>query len=210
MKRNMFIRKIFIALSLLFISVLSPTVIFAAAVELLSESFTACERPVDWEVVNLGGDCNWIFDSNKDNETGGSGCFSFADSDACGAGTTVDTVLLTSSVDCTSFAGTTLSFKYDAYEDLNASAFLVEVSTDGGNDWSEVWRRIQSDRGPKTATVDISAEADGKQSVLIRFRYTASFDWWWQIDDVTVVASEEKSTFNWLLFLPAIIGRQTP
>ena len=35
---------------------------------------------------------------------------------------------------------------------------------------------------------DISAQAAGKTGVIVEFRYTGSWDWWWQIDDVLITA----------------------
>ncbi|XOF33700.1 MAG: choice-of-anchor J domain-containing protein [Candidatus Electrothrix sp. YB6] len=188
MEHNFFLLRIFFPL---FLFCFSPV---AAATELLSESFSACELPENWEVENLGGDCRWIFDSNRQNETGGEGCYAMASSEDCSSGTSMDTVLFVSPVDCSRLTETTLSFQYDAYEQLNASTFAVEISLDEGNDWSQIWVRNQSDPGPKTAVLDISAEADRRPSVLIRFRYTASAkDWWWQVDDVQISGKKGKN-----------------
>ncbi|MCI5125089.1 MAG: hypothetical protein D3925_11580 [Candidatus Electrothrix sp. AR5] len=206
----LYINKMLVGAVLLFIvSSVNP---LAAAV-VMQENFNACQIPVGWEVEDLLehsgiGSCGWQWRLNEgveENYTGGSeeGCFVLANSDECGVGTSMDTVLVTPSFDCTNVSGTILSFKYDSFEQRRTSTFVVEVSANGGSDWVAVWQRTQSDRGPKIATADISAYADGTSSVLIRFRYTASYDWWWQIDDVTVSA-DEKEKFNWLLFLPSI------
>lgn len=205
--------KILITLFPLFFS---PGIIIAA--ELLSESFNDCGEPIPagWEAVNLGGDCRWIFNSDRENETGGQGCYAIADSDACGSGTSMETALITPSIDCSASHGTILSFAYDAFHQKDGSAnftdFTVQLSLNSGIDWTDIWKKTASDRGPKTATVDISAEADGQPSVQIRFHYrTDAWDWWWQIDDVKVSSSDESDTFNWLLFLPAIMsGSQRP
>ncbi|MDU9047465.1 MAG: choice-of-anchor J domain-containing protein [Candidatus Electrothrix sp. Rat3] len=203
-----------VALFLLFIS---SENLFATTGVLL-EDFNSCQIPVDWEVMDLleheGGSCGWQWRLNEGlevNKTGGGdeGCFILANSDECGLGTNIDTVLVTPSLDCLDLTGISLSFKYDAFEGQGTSTFAVEISTDGGSNWVPVWQQAQSDRGPKTASVDISSEADGQPSVLIRFRYNASWDWWWQIDDVTVISNEKKS-FNWLLFLPAITAGSDP
>ncbi|WPD23013.1 MAG: choice-of-anchor J domain-containing protein [Candidatus Electrothrix scaldis] len=198
---------------------ISSANLFAGTV-VLEEGFglnNACQIPVNWEVQDLleeeheAGSCDWKWRLNQDldeNHTGtdtddDEGCFVLADSDECGPETSVDTVLVTPVIDCTDLSGTSLSFKYDAYEQLDRSSFTVEISTNNGVNWTTVWQQNQSDRGPKTATIDLSAEADRQSSVRIRFRYTASFDWWWQVDDVVVSSS---APFNWLLFLPAITG----
>ena len=196
--------------TVLFLHTSSANLLVAAVV--LQEDFNACQIPVDWEVQDLleheDDSCSWQWRINQgleENHTGADSCFVLADSDKCGQGTSMDTVLVTPSFDCTELSGTILSFKYDIFKEQETSAFLAEVSTNGGSDWDTVWQRTLSDRGPETATADISTYADGASAVRIRFRYTASYDWWWQIDDVTVSA-DEKDTFNWLLFLPAIIA----
>jgi len=183
----------------------------AIATELLSESFSDCGNPApaDWEVMNSGGNCDWIFNSDRSNETGGEGCFAMADSDACGSGTSMDTVLVAPSIDCSVSTGTTLTFAYDAFLKYSSASLIVEISVNGGMDWMNIWQKTEPDRVSKTETIDISSEADGQPSVLIRFHYHAdAWDWWWQLDDVVVSSSDNE--FNWLLFLPAIVGRQNP
>ncbi len=172
------------------------------------ESFDACEIPPGWTVEDLGGDCNWIFDSTDVNKTGGGdNCFSFADSDGCGTGTSMNTALITPVIDCSNVSGSTLSFKHDARveSETTSTSFTVEISTNG-TDWLEIWQEAQSKRGPQTETIDISVEADGQPSVRIRFRYVAAWDWWWQVDDVTI-SSSGQDKFPWLLFYPALVGR---
>jgi PKD repeat protein len=57
--------------------------------------------------------------------------------------------------------------------------------------WTRIWRRYAtSDRGPKTALIDLSPYA-GLNNIMLRFRYyNANFDWWWQIDDVNVFSCD--------------------
>lgn len=210
--------------ALLFLFISSANLLAAAV--LLEEGFSdadnACRIPVDWEVQDLlehgNGSCAWTWRLNQgaeENHTGtdtedDEGCFVLADSDECGEETSIDTVLVTPSIDCTDVSGTSLSFQYDAYEQRGTSTFAVQISVNSG-EWIDKWQKTENDRGPQTASIDLSAEADGQPSVRIRFRYTASWDWWWQIDDVKVSSSDESDTFNWLLFLPAIMsGSQFP
>ena len=206
--------------AILFLFIFSANQLAAAVV--LEEDFTAdnsCQIPADWEISDLlehgDGSCAWTWRLNQgaeENHTGtgtedDEGCFVLANSDECGPGTSVDTVLVTPFFDCSGLTGISLSFNYDAYEELDSSSFTVQISVNGG-EWINKWQKTQNDRGPKTATVDLSAEADRQSSVRIRFRYTAEYDWWWQVDDVIVSSSDdENGQFNWLLFLPALIGR---
>ncbi|WP_446010938.1 hypothetical protein [Candidatus Electrothrix sp.] len=184
----------------LFLLCLYPNIIVAA--ELLYEDFNLCETPDGWTLENLAGSCSWLFNSNRQNETGGEGCYAIADSDNC-ADQPMDTTLSISSIDCSTSSGTKLFFNYDALHSIGNTSFTVQLSVNGGTEWVDIWHRTESDLGPKTASVDISAVADGQSSVLLRFHYyTDKSDFWWQVDDVRVSA-DEKNTFNGIPFLQA-------
>ncbi|MHB8810497.1 MAG: carboxypeptidase regulatory-like domain-containing protein [Desulfobulbaceae bacterium] len=152
---------------------------------LLTEGFNGCTLPVGWTANNLGGDCVWDFTDpgSRGNLTGGAGCFAVADSDYCGSGKTMDTELVAPSVDCSGLSAVTLEFKYDVNDYGNVDRFDVDVSTDGGSTWINVWQRLGvDDRGPKTAAVDITSIAAGQADVVVRFQYLApDWDWWWQV-----------------------------
>ncbi len=187
----------------------TPTILSAAQV--LSESFTDCALPDGWEVVDLNPSplsaaCNWMFSPDHapsmQNNTGGEGCFALTDSDYCGATQAMDTILLTPSMNCSGMRETTLTFNYDALvvTPTSNSTFTVEISTNSGDDWTELWKRISNDPGPKTAIIDISAIADKQASVRLRFRYTAQDELRWQVDDVTI-SGKKTSNLSWLMLL---------
>lgn len=164
----------------------------------LVQEFTRCGLPDGWIVKNNGGDCAWREDNpgGRTNLTGGAGCFVVADSDYCGNGTNMDTELISPSFDGTGLSSLTLEFKYDVYRIAATTRFEVDVSSDGGVTWSNVWQRIGvDDRGPRVAMVDISALADNQPDVRVRFHYTTlDRDWWWQVDDVYVYQSPKDAT----------------
>jgi hypothetical protein len=157
----------------------------------LNESFTATTTPAGWSVVNNGGDCVWRFDNpnSRANNTGGSGNFAIADSDYCGSGSHMDTELRTPVINATGMAVVTLQFKYDYYNLGDTGD--VDVSVNGASGpWTHVWHKTASDRGPKTATIDISSIAANQPNVMIRFHYyNAYWAWWWEVDDVKVTAA---------------------
>ena len=158
--------------------------------EVLAERFDTCSLPAGWSVNKLGGNCIWAFDDpgQQANLTGGTGCFAIADSDLCGTGTTMNTELVSPPVDCSTLAQVHLEFKYDVYRYYSTTRFAVDVSTDGGVVWTNIWQKVGvSERGPRTAAIDISALAAGQGDVRVRFVYTApGWDWWWQVDDIVI------------------------
>ncbi len=167
----------------------TPAMVNAPTDVLLTEDFEGASfPPTDWTLVNLGGDCDWTGDDpgGEGNLTGGTGLFADANSDFCGSGTTMDAVLQTPLLDLSSGAAAILQFAYD-YRDLGvADRADVDISTDNGATWTTIWTQGVNDRGPKTATIDLTPYL-GSTETYIRFRYVApSWDWWWQIDDVVV------------------------
>src|SRR5206468_10811521 len=70
---------------------------------------------------------------------------------------------------------------------LTGSAVVadVDVSTDGGTSWTNVFRLDNVNDGPIRHTIDISGIASGHSDVRARFHYYNAFaSGWWQVDDV--------------------------
>jgi len=71
---------------------------------------------------------------------------------------------------------------------------FVEVSTDGGSNWTsfevntELGNSVNSDN-PDYGLVNISAAAAGQAQVWIRFRYEGAWGWFWCVDDVAITES---------------------
>ena len=156
----------------------------------IKETFDATTIPDGWTVVdNAGSGAVWSFDNpgGRANNTGGEGNFAIADSDDAGS-VDMDTELRTPILDFSSMTTVTLQFKYDFNSYSDNEVADVDVSNDGGNTWTNVWQRTGGDdRGPKTATVDISSVAAGHNNVMVRFHYyNANYDWYWEVDDVIV------------------------
>ncbi len=156
---------------------------------LLNQSFDTTSLPTGWSVVdNAGGGQVWVFDDpgNRGNLTGGSGGFAIVDSDDYGSGSGQNTELVSPSFDLSGEANAELEFKYD-FRVWSSPSASVDVSTDGGTTWTTEWSLSSQDRGPATATVSL-LDYVGNASVQVRFVYVGSYDWWWQVDDVSVTA----------------------
>ncbi len=125
--------------------------------------------------------------SGNPNNTGGTGFAADANSDFCGDA--MDTWLVSPVLDFTGISIVSLSFASDFNDYGAADDGYVDVTTDGGATWTNVLHYDGLDvRGPRTVNIDLGAFAD-EAAVQIRFHYTAAdWDWWWQVDDVKVVA----------------------
>jgi Carboxypeptidase regulatory-like domain/Subtilase family len=139
----------------------------------LSQDFSA--PPQDWTVS--GGPGGWTFTNpeNRSPAPGGDDHFALADSTT---GQRVDTTLTSPAVNLGGQPAPHLTFDSAYYAGRGSSA-TVQVSTDGGQSWSTIWRRT-SINGIGQVDLPIPAAAQ----VQVRFRYTGRDAWWWAVDDV--------------------------
>ena len=164
---------------------------------ILNEDFNSGGLPPGWSVVdNAGSGAVWTFDNpgSRPNSTGGSGLFAIADSDEAYI-KAMNTDLRTPLLDFSGYSDLILEFKYDWYV-YETEIADVDISTNGSSGpWTNLWRKsVDSERGPKTARIDLSAYG-GQNNVMLRFHYyDAEYDWWWQIDDVIIYSDCEFMT----------------
>ena len=163
--------------------------------QILFETFESDLAPPGWSVIdNIGSIVVWRFNDpgGRTNLTGGSGGFAIIDSDTAGK-VDVDTELITPSMDLSGYTGARLSFKTDFYHFSNEVAD-VDISTNGGSSWTNLWRKTGNYRGPQTVTLDISSYV-GNSNVMVRFHYyNANYEWWWEVDNVEITATNPVTT----------------
>ncbi|MEH6634628.1 MAG: hypothetical protein V7700_03875, partial [Halioglobus sp.] len=148
--------------------------------------------PVGWSVETPRGTA-WTIrtpvqgDSRYDNDTGGTGNFAMVDNYVDNAYSDTITSLRTPILDLSSTQAATLSFNsffwYDTLETIN-----VDVSTNGGAGWINVWQHEGFSNMPVHYTLDLSGTIAGQASVMLRFRFQGSGFWpegdRWKIDNV--------------------------
>lgn len=167
---------------------------YSASTAGLFESFDNGTLPPGWTLVNnnvAGGGLDWTINTGADpcgfftgNLTGGAGPYALSNSN-CDGFVTDDQELRTPSVNLSGLASAVLRFNTD-YRDLFSTAD-VDISTNGGTIWTNVWEKSGIDaRGPRLEVVDISSIAAGHADVRARFHFTGDFAWWWQVDNVLV------------------------
>jgi len=154
---------------------------------LIDENFSG-GLPTGWSVDTITG-IDWTIntpapgDSRLDNLTGGTGNFAMVDNDY--SHQTV-TSLRTPTFDLSSNTAVVLRFKSSFYMDT-AESINVDISTDGGTGWSNVWKHQGFNPFPTLYPLDLSGAAAGQASVMFRFRFDSEGDIQgdlWQIDDV--------------------------
>jgi len=164
------------------LSVKTPVVV-------LDEDFSG-GIPDNWEVVINEGDEGWRDDDPggryEDPDWGPWGNiqppFAIADSDyVCDV---MDTELVTPSLNLVGLSRAWLQFDH-YYEQIGDQA-KVDISTDGGNTWTNLIT-FSDDVPAERRTIDISSAA-GSSNVKIRFHYAnADCDWFWAVDNVRVL-----------------------
>lgn len=136
------------------------------------------------------------------NFTGGAGEAACVDSDAAGPGR-ADAYLCSGAIDLSSVEGATLAFAYsyqffgpagpdDVFQALVGTSAPDALSVGGYTtvlDTSGVNQGTLSALPGAAASVDIST-FDGAPALYVCFRYGGDFDWYAQVDDVRIEASE--------------------
>ncbi|MFY1704582.1 S8 family serine peptidase [Micromonospora sp. WMMA1923] len=155
---------------------------------LLTEGFDGATKPAGWTVTNRTDKGGWAFDDpgRRGNLTGGGGTFAIVDSDKLGAGNTQDTDLISPPVDLSGAGAPVLRFNSDWRAVGISDTADLDVSTDAGASWTNVWHQTASRRGPRVEEVPLTPAANAA-SVQVRFRFKGTFAWWWQVDNVQFV-----------------------
>jgi len=152
------------------------------------ETFDRTTTPSGWTVVdNAGTGQVWKFtdDGARTNLTGGTGGFAIIDSDDYDTGGRQDSSLVSPVVNLTSVTTPVIRFNQD-FRWLGSDRADVDLSIDGGTTWTNVLRQATNVRGPRVTEIPIP-QAAGKAQVQVRFHYyDASFEWWWEVDNVLI------------------------
>jgi hypothetical protein len=153
---------------------------------LIDEDFSG-GLPAGWSVVTTQG-VSWTIktpvpgDWRLDNNTGGSGQFAMVDNNYARTLTSLRTPVF----DLSDYEAAILRFSsyffFDFFETIN-----VDVSTDGGQSWSNAWQNLGQNQVPARVVLDLSGWIAGHANVMLRFRYDSQGDPQgnlWQIDDI--------------------------
>ncbi|MBW8051017.1 MAG: T9SS type A sorting domain-containing protein [Cytophagales bacterium] len=162
---------------------------YSVAIPIFSENFSSGTLPAGWQNIdNLTGG-TWAFNNpggrTINTPTGGNG-FAIFDSDFFGNdGKAEDGDLITPMLDATALQYVMLSFSHYFRSGFGGAA-EVFASNDGGNTYASLASWSSSTPNAQSETIDISAIAAGNDSVMIKFKWTGNWSWWWAIDDISI------------------------
>jgi hypothetical protein len=156
-----------------------------------TEAFdSTTSAPDGWSVVNASGtDSGWRFDDpvQRGNLTGGSGAFADAESDNGDIGPHEDSQLISPAYDLSAGQSAELSFATEYLSNPNNQQMSVDVTTDGGTTWENVWASPKVSDGQQGLTVHVPlGRYAGHKDVRLRFHYVANWGYHWAVDDVHV------------------------
>lgn len=130
--------------------------------------------------------------------------FYLSNSDAQGSGTTTNTTFTSPAIDLSGFSTATLSYFHHLTYDGGETA-VVEGSFDGVT-WNPITGGTYSGTvGTPVNFVNAALNLDayaGSPAIYIRFRYEATWDGWWAIDNVKISGSMVNS-YSWTQNPPA-------
>lgn len=162
----------------------------------------------DWTIVNAmptnltSQVATYGFPSAMNSASGGN--FALVNSDAAGQGEVQNTMIETGDIDVAtalanggSAANAQILLKFTEIYRHYQESYYVEISNDGGANWtqfqvnppSEVPVNTNSD-DPEFESLNISSVLAGgnwSSTVRIRFHYQGTWDWFWGVDDVQLV-----------------------
>ncbi|MFM1809662.1 MAG: hypothetical protein RLZZ382_887 [Bacteroidota bacterium] len=98
-------------------------------------------------------------------------------------------------IDCSSYLNVSLVFEnsYRTYLDTR----IVRVSNNGGTTWTDfivtdgTEPTAQNTANPEITSLNVSAVAGGNDSVMIQLNYQGNWGWYWAIDDIKLVETDQ-------------------
>ena len=184
-----------------------------AAPVLMSENF---EGTSTFSIASTGTNTNnaittWInrtstYVYNSTNFSSGSK-FMLSNSDAGGNGSITNIALVSPVVSTMGNSALTLSYR-TYFRRNGGDVATVEVSTNNGAAWTGV-QTLTSTTGSatnfSTQTLNLTSYINNA-SFMIRFRYSATFAWYWAVDDVVLTGSSPVNNFSWTASPAATAG----
>lgn len=169
--------------------------------EVLAETFDS-GIPVTWTVEHMGSGSGegstWTTD-----DPGGRALFAtpfaIVDSEFLGPGSTMDERLISPVIDGSGFTGWTLRFRHDFRwldGEMDEKGTVDVRSSVTGGVWTELARYEGADA---SGLVELDLTAYAASDLQVRFRYfDAEWEWWWAVDDVTLLGDNGRVCFTGL------------
>lgn len=133
------------------------------------------------------------FNSNEGSQ------FMLTNSDVQGSGSTTNTELISPSFSTVGYTSLNLNFSHYFRIFSTTETGKVEVSIDGGANYTTVQTYSSTQGLPATFNnVNLNLDAYvGNASVMIRFKYNAAFGYYWAMDNIALTGNASAFTYSW-------------
>jgi len=155
-----------------------------------SENFnSSSELPVSWTIVdNEGNGQVWQFGTHSGGLSEADGNYAYVNSDAYGSGNSQNCDLITPKIDMSNASGIALSFYHYFNWYSSSDTATLSYSTDGGGSWVQIQQWTSDTSNPAAFSQAISA-LDGQPNVKLKWNYTASYGYYWDVDDILITGT---------------------
>ena len=113
--------------------------------------------------------------------------YAVVDSDGLGSAGTQDSNLISPSIDLSSYNSDVLLTFNHWHRVFQSSVAYIYSSINNGLSWENIVTYAADASG--NTIIDISSLA-GNSDVKIKFRYTGAWEYWWAVDDITILQPE--------------------
>ncbi|MEI2748137.1 MAG: GEVED domain-containing protein [Ferruginibacter sp.] len=124
--------------------------------------------------------------------------FLLSNPDLGGSGTTVNALLTSPTFSTIGMSSMSLSLKH-YYRLFTSGEATIEVSTDGGTNWTTA-KTYTATAGTPAAFVTDNTNLDafvGFANVQVRISYIDGWSWYWAVDDIAVTATPSSFSYSW-------------
>ena len=151
--------------------------------------------PDDWTIIDGGTTADtWFWTVSDGGSTLDGTPFMFIDSDAAGSGTYMDELLVSPVYENTENADM-LFVEFDQYffQGWDPAAY-ADIEVFDGDDWVVILHQQGANAGnwgaPNHQMIDVTEYANPEFQV--RFHYSATWDYWWAVDNIAVTEGDDK------------------
>lgn len=126
--------------------------------------------------------------------------FMITSADALGPGSTVETEMISPSMNLVGVEDATLEFHhYYKHLTTKTTTAAVLISDDAGLTWNQV-ASYSTNQGSAESFSKVEIDLNnylGSANVQVKFRYTGNWGWWWAVDNVSIAQTYANGQVTW-------------
>jgi subtilisin family serine protease len=150
------------------------------------QPFYQASLPLCWSIQDHEGSGQvWQFGTFNNGLAGNTGNYAYLNSDGYGQGNTQNADLISPTFDLSNYNSVTLSFDHYFRQYQSSSQATLSYSIDNGQTWTTIQQWNSNINNPTAFSQEINAVA-GKSQVKFKWNYTATWGYYWSVDNIVV------------------------